>query len=129
MTRKSRWLPGQTDRAYDEPGLANNDKSYNYGTSYGQARTPLGGFITSAAIIVIIVVLDFFVLSMPRMNAPALVILAVANAVFLGLAIFYLVTGLRRLRWRRNNIALTGGRYLRAWEATPRGFGLDRSSP
>jgi hypothetical protein len=128
MTRKSQWLPGQTDRAYNEPGLANNDKVYNYGTNYGQMRTPLAGFIVSAAYIVMIVVLDVFLLSMPNLNGPGPVILIVADVVFVGLGIFYFVTALRRLRWRRRNIALTGGRYLRAWERTPRGLGLDRSS-
>lgn len=108
MPRKNQWLPGQNN----EPGYKTDFRSYNI----GQVKTPLGYIIVAATLIVCVVILDTFILGMPNLNGPAITIVVIADLVLLGLALFNAVRGTRRWIWRKKNVNLTGGVYLRPWE-------------
>jgi hypothetical protein len=54
------------------------------------------------------------------LNLGAFLVVTIAILASLGIAAYNLVRGIRQWRWRRQNIAVTDGRYLRAWQQTPR---------
>jgi hypothetical protein len=121
MTKKSTWLPGQaTVYGDDEPSLKpNRDPAWNY---RNWAATPLGDFIFSGLIIVGIIVMFAWALSQPGAGKNlglALFLVGIA-AIALVAAILRTVRSIKRIIWRRENTALTGGVYLRAWQRTPK---------
>lgn len=122
MPRKNTWLPGKAgfghDLASDEPGrLLRNWEIPALGS---RMPTPLGDLIASAVFVVVAAALAYWAWAFAGpLNLPALLIVSGAIVVMLALAVWHLAIAIRRIRWRRKNIAVTGGRYLRAWERTP----------
>jgi ABC-type multidrug transport system fused ATPase/permease subunit len=118
----NKWLPGDPGfrdaRASDEPGWATDRATWNM---WRGPTTPLNSLINAIILIVVAAVVGFwaFALAGP-LNLGAFLVATIAILAFLGIAVFNLVRGIRQWSWRRKNIAVTGGRYLRAWQQTPR---------
>ena len=114
MARKSTWLPGGARR---EPGARWDPQA----GPDGLPKSPLAAVGWAAFIIAMTMGLIVFSLSIPGpMSIGGLIAMAVGSLVFLALAAFLLVYGIRRWRWRRRNTHLTGGIYVRPWQRTTR---------
>jgi len=122
MTRMNKWLPGDPGfrdvRASDEPGWDSDRAVWNL---WRGPTTPLNSVLYAAIFIVVAGVVAFwaFALAGP-LNLGALLVASIAILAFLAIAVYNLVRAIQQWRWRRANTELTGGRYLRAWQRTPR---------
>ena len=120
MTKKSTWLPGQSNvDGDDEPSLKSNR---NGGLGWGNwGATPLGDFIFSGVILILAVAFAIWVFGPGAAPLPAggsYVMLGLI-AIALVAVVLRAVRSIKRIIWRKNNTALTGGVYLRAWQRTP----------
>lgn len=125
MTRKNTWLPGQpgfgNPSARDEPGEQRNRRDLPRWN--GPAQTPLIDLINGAVYVVIAFGLGYWALTFAgHLNLIASLIVAGGILVMIGVAVWRFQHAIRRIIWRRKHIALTGGRYLRAWERTPTSY-------
>jgi ABC-type xylose transport system permease subunit len=122
MTRKNRWLPGDPGfrevQASDEPGWATDRATWNM---WRGPTTPLNSLVSAIVLIVVATLIGFwaFALAGP-LNLGAFLVATIGILAFLGIAAYSLVRAIRQWSWRRKNVAVTGGRYLRAWQQTPR---------
>jgi hypothetical protein len=125
MARKNTWLPGHgdlgNDRSSDEPGYASDRTDAAYWG--GASRTPIGDIVTAAALIVAGLVVGYWAFAIEGpLNLGAFLVVTIAILVFAAVAAWRLQRGIRRWRWRRRNVALTGGQYVRAWQRTPTSY-------
>ena len=123
MTKKSTWLPGQSNvYGDDEPSLKSNR---NGGVRWGNwAATPLGDFIFSGVILILAVAVAVWVFGpgAAPLDAGGSYVLLGLIAIALIAVVLRTVRSIRRIIWRKNNTALTGGVYLRAWQRTPKQY-------
>lgn len=118
MVRKSKWLPARTEpEGFREPGRSTDSSTVMIGT-LGAGRTPLSSIAIGIfwAVGGIALAIGAVVVFDPA-NWP--IPLMVMALLFLLLAAFQLRRGAVRWVWRRNNVQLTNGVYLRSWERTP----------
>lgn len=98
-----------------EPG-AKHDHLAHFG--FGPGVTPVDDLSTAAICIAGVVGTAIFA-SLPEMQGWGSWLIWSFSLMMAGGAAYTAQRGIRRWRWRRANVDLTGGVYVRPWEKTP----------
>ena len=101
-----------------EPG-----RTYDHLSSAGEGpgQTPLEDVIPGIVLTVLSLFMlpTAFLLLAPDPPIAVVAVFVPLGVVFLGLGLWLIQRGSKRWAWRKANVHLTGGRYLKPWEKTP----------
>lgn len=100
---------GEPGRKYDHLSTAGE----------GPGQTPLEDVIPGILITVVAIIVIPLVIFVPGVVVAVTAVFVPVGVVFLALGIWLIRRGSKRWAWRKANVHLTGGRYLRPWEKTP----------
>ena len=105
---------GEPGRKYDHLSTAGE----------GPGQTPLEDVVPG----IILTVLSLpmmatgFLLLFPDPSIAVVAVFVPLGVVFLALGVWLIRRGSKRWAWRKANVHLTGGRYLKPWEKTPSAY-------
>lgn len=103
---------GEPGRQYDNLTVAGD----------GPGQTPLEDVIPGILLVVLGLAMILVVTLIPGMAVAAIAVFVPLGVVFFALAAWLIRRGSKRWAWRKANVHLTGGRYLRPWEKTPSSY-------
>jgi len=94
---------GEPGRQYDHLSVADN----------GPGQTPIEDVVPGVLLVVVGIAMVLLVTLLPGSGVAALAVFVPLGVVFLALGTWLIRRGSRRWAWRKANIHLTGGSYLR----------------